>query len=159
MFCLRRLIQLRQSWRNSLSIHTRLATAAFVKGSDQLRMHKKCPPNYFAAILCTVFLCFLWPPITHHRWQTPQRFHAASLHSETEFHPVCRLLGLQTLCSIRLLCSSRSLMFLCLAASALLIWRVFLLFNLLSVLSLCVLSIKCLIFSWWVLQHLYCILH
>lgn len=60
-------------------------------GSDELGWHKPCPSNYFAAF-CAVFF-FLWPPITQHGWQTPQRFHAASPHSEIRIPPSMQAVG------------------------------------------------------------------
>lgn len=110
---------------------------------------------FYCYFLCMGFLCFVWPPITQHGWQTPQRFHAASPHSQTEFHPVCRQLGPRTRCSIRLLCSSRSLMFLFLVSCLF-----FIKLKGVSIIQsiaffLCVFSlIKHLIFSWWVLHPL-----
>lgn len=116
MFCFRFLVHLRQSWKklSKLPNKTGVCLLQLLLGVLMKSEWIKCPPNYFfyCYFLCMGVLCFVWPPITQHGWQTPQRFHAASPHSQTEFHPVCRQLRPQTRCSIRLLCSSRSLMFL-----------------------------------------------
>lgn len=107
-FALGFLVQLRQSGNNSRSSQNKAAVCLLPLLSGALINSEciKCPPNYFAATFgAGFFLCCVWPPITQHGWQSPQRFHAASLYNRTEFHPVCRQLGLQTCCSIRLLCS------------------------------------------------------